>query len=348
LPHPPVLIVVERAGRAESLHRGSVAVATEDRLVFSAGDVTAPFFPRSALKPFQALPLLEDGLDLKLGLSAREIALTAASHGGDESHVEAAAALLAKGSIPAEALLCGVHAPWDEAAARRLARAGREPTALHHNCSGKHAGMLIQALAVGAPLQGYVDAQHPVQQRILRRLAGMAGLRPEEIAAGVDGCSAPAFALPLHPFARALARFADPTRLQEPLAGACRRLFDAAAAEPHFLSGRRRFDHAVMKAGGRRVLSKGGAEGVLALAIRPPQPGLPALGIAIKVDDGAARGYYLPALALLSWLGFDPPAAAEELHPAAQRVQRNHRGLEVGAIELGEALSELPRPPWSG
>jgi len=343
----PILVLLERAGLVESLHRGAIAVATPDRLLFSAGDVTSPVFPRSALKPFQALPLLEQRLDRQLGLSAREVALTAASHSGDDAHVEAAAELLRKGSIAADALLCGTHAPWDEAAAQRLLREGRAPTVLHHNCSGKHAGMLIQARAMDAPLERYVDPAHPVQQRIRRRLAEIAGVPLDRIAVAVDGCSAPAFALPLESLARAFARLADPSGLPEATAEGCRRLFDAATAEPRFLSGRRRFDLAVMKAGQGRVLSKIGAEGVVALAARPPRPGAPGVGVAVKVDDGSARGYYLPALALLRWLGFDPPADREELSSAAQEVVLNHRGLEVGRARAGEALEALPPPPWS-
>jgi L-asparaginase II len=346
LPANPLLALVRRADRTESLHRGALAVATSERVLFAAGDVAAPIFPRSALKPFQALPLLEDGLDAKLALAPREIALTCASHSGDDSHVEAAAALLRKGELAPEMLRCGVHAPLDEACARRLVKEGREPTALHHNCSGKHAGMLIQARAAGAELEGYVDPSHPVQQRIRRRLAGFADVSPDSMGSAVDGCSAPAFAVPLAALAKAYARFADPTGLEAPVADASRRLFDAATAEPHFVSGRKRFDLAVMKAGARRVFCKGGAEGVVALALRPPSSGRPALGIALKVDDGNARGYYVAALALLRWLGFDPPADPAELSSAVDPVQRNYRGIEVGRIEPGDALAGLPKAPW--
>ena len=350
----PILARLLRADRVESFHRGAVAIAAADRLVFAAGDVATAFFPRSALKPFQAMPLLEDELDLKLRLTPREVALTAASHSGDESHVETAAALLAKGGLEPGALLCGSHSPMDEAAARRLARDGKEPTVLHHNCSGKHAGMLLLAHADGAagataagPATEYVHPDHPVQQRIKRRIAEFAGMESGEIGVAVDGCSAPAFALPLAALARALARFADPAGMAPAVGKAAGRLFDAAAAEPHFLSGRKRFDLAVMKAGRRRVFCKGGAEGVLALSLRPPRAGLPSLGIAMKVDDGGARGYYLPSLALLRWLGFDPPASAADLPSAAAAEQKNHRGLEVGRVEVGDALASLPKSPWS-
>jgi L-asparaginase II len=342
----PVLALLERADRVESFHRGAIAVATRDRLLFAAGDVERAVYPRSTIKPFQALPLLEDRIDQELGLDAREITLTAASHSGDDLHVATAASLLAKGRLAESALQCGSHAPWDEASARRLAKEGREPSVLHHNCSGKHAGMLLQARRLGARLEDYVAPTSPVQQRIRARLAAFAGLPPEQLGVAIDGCSAPAFSLPLSCLATALARFADPEGMEPATRDASRRLFDATTSEPHFLSGKRRFDLAVMKAGQRRVFCKGGAEGVIGLAIRPSRPGASALGLAIKVDDGNARGYYLPTLALLRWLGFDPPASAEDLPGAVDPVQRNFRGLEVGRMKVGEALASLPPSPW--
>lgn len=343
---PPILAVVERGGRAESVHRGTIVVATERRTVFEAGDGGVPVFPRSALKPFQALSLLEDGVDRELALTPREIALTAASHSGDESHVDVARSLLAKGGCSESDLRCGTHPPMDSEAAERLARAGAAPTPLHHNCSGKHASMLIQARRLGAPLESYLDPGHPVQRRIVRLLAAMGGVDEAEIAIAVDGCSAPALALPLRALAVGLARLAAARTGATARDEACRRLFDACLAEPHFLSGRRRFDLAVMKAGRGRVLSKGGMEGVLTLAIRPPSAALEGVGVAIKIEDGDARGYYPAALAILRWLGFDPPAAPEELSSAVDPILRNHRGQEVGRVRLGDTLARLPPPPW--
>ncbi len=101
------------------------------------------------------------------------------------------------------------------------------------------------------------------------------------------------------------------------------------------------------KASRGRTFCKGGAEGVIACAIRPPRPGLPAIGLAIKVEDGNPRGYYQPALALLRWLGFDPPSAPEETSSAVEATQRNHRGTPVGEVVVGDACSKLPRSPWA-
>ncbi len=344
---PPFLTFLTRGGQRESQHRGHVVVAGADRLHFSIGNPEERVFPRSALKPFQALPLLEDGLDRSLSLTDREIALTTASHGGDELHVAVARELLRKGDVPESALLCGCHAPMDEAAARRLVHAGERYGVLHNNCSGKHAGMLIQARHLGAPLAGYIDPNHPVQQRIRARIVDFSGVPDRAIGIAVDGCSAPAFSLPLAGLARSMARFADPSGLPPPVANAAQRLFDAAMAEPHYVSGRRRFDLAVAKVSSGRAFCKIGAEGVVALALRPPRPGLPSLGIAVKVEDGNARGYALPVLALLRWLGFDPPADSAELPSGMLPTQRNYAGLEVGKIEVSELFAQLPPSPWS-
>lgn len=348
LERPPLSLLL-RAGLVESVHRGAVAVTTTERTLFSIGPVDPPelVFPRSAIKPFQALPLLEDGLDRVFGLDPREVALTTASHGGDESHVAVAQSLMAKSGLRVEQLLCGVHAPMDRAATRRMLRAGQTFTSLHHNCSGKHLSMLMQARHLGASLPDYTDPDHPVQTRIRDRIALFAGIAVDGIKIGIDGCSAPAFALPLAALARAMARFADPTGLPEPTASAATRLFDIAVAEPHFVSGSRRIDLAVARTGHGRAFCKIGAEGVLALALRPPRPGLPAIGIAIKVEDGNERGYFQPALHLLRWLGFDPPADAAELPNEAAETLLNYRGLEVGKIAIADPLLRLPASPWS-
>jgi len=346
---PAILTLLRRGDLVESVHRGAVAVVTADQPLFTLGPTTAPhaIYPRSALKPFQALPLLEERLDTQLALDSREIALTTASHGGDEQHVEAARSLLAKGALARSLLRCGSHPPMDAAAARRLTRAGQPFDELHHNCSGKHASMLLVAQHLGLPLADYIDPGHPLQRRIRATLAVFAGLAPEALGVAIDGCSAPAFSLPLAALARAMARFADPTGLPATTADAARRLFAAAVAAPHFVSGSRRIELAVMTAAHGRTFAKIGAEGVLALAIRPPRPGLPAVGIAIKVEDGAERGYFQPALALLRWLGFDPPADPAELPRDAHATLRNHRGLEVGKIEAAAEFARLPPSPWA-
>jgi L-asparaginase II len=186
-------------------------VATpEGRLVARLGDPGVATFVRSAAKPFQALPLLLAGGAERFGLSATDLALICASHSGAPEHVARAADLLARGGFTAGDLLCGAHPPLDRAVARRLREAGETPTPLHNNCSGKHAGMLLACRVLDLPSAGYVDPGHPLQQRILDHVARCCGVFREEVGIGVDGCSVPAYSLPIAAAARGYAALADP------------------------------------------------------------------------------------------------------------------------------------------
>ena len=152
----PILIELTRGALVESAHAGVVAVARADgSLVAAVGDAAAPVFPRSAIKPLQALPFLETGAVERFGLGPAEIAVACASHSGTPRHVGVVEGLLAKAGLTPAALGCGVHEPFDAAVARDMVRRGERPTSLHHNCSGKHAAMLATAAHLGEPTDGY-------------------------------------------------------------------------------------------------------------------------------------------------------------------------------------------------
>ena len=205
----PVAVLVRRGDRVESVHRVAYAVADAGgTLLQHEGDVRRPVFPRSSVKPLQALPLVESGAAERFALSERELALACASHGGEPMHTEIVAAWLARIGLDPSALECGAHAPSHEPTARQLIEQRRPPSPLHNNCSGKHAGMLTLALHLGAPTAGYIAPDHPVQQRISALLAAMSGasLAPPAI----DGCGVPTHAMPLAGLATAMARLADP------------------------------------------------------------------------------------------------------------------------------------------
>jgi len=329
----PVISFVTRGPLRESAHRGCAALARAGGRVALFGDAQADMFPRSALKPFQALPLLEERLDETFGLTAREIALLSASHGGDFRHIAALESMLRKLGIDEGMLRCGSHPPYDPAAAEALVRAARAPRSLHHNCSGKHAAMLALARAHGAPLETYLEPGHPVQQRIASTIALFCGSGTAAPRAAADGCGAPAFVLSVRSLAIGFVRLAEPAGLAEGLRSACARLLAAAAEEPHFLSGRRRLDLAAMSAGGESVFCKSGAEGVVALAIRrAPAP----FALAVKIDDGAQRGLGPPVWALLEALGADLAAAREHWPPACAPEVRTHRGATAGELRVSE------------
>src|SRR5437868_6527869 len=173
----PVLVEVVRGARVESEHRGRVAVMDSDGVaVLAWGDVSRPIFPRSAVKPLQALPLVESGAADGFGFGHEELALASASHSGEPAHVAGIERMLARAGLDASALACGAHPPIDAPSAQALVRSGREPSALHNNCSGKHAGFLCAARAIGADPAGYTDPAHPVQREVKAALEGIAGV----------------------------------------------------------------------------------------------------------------------------------------------------------------------------
>ena len=221
----PILVEVTRGNAVESFHRGAAVVVNGDGdLLFSCGDIGRPVFPRSAIKPIQALPLVESGAADRLGLSEQELALCCASHGGEPHHVALAAEMLAKVGLSYEALACGVHWPSHEPSARALARAGEAPTALHNNCSGKHAGFLCLACDAGDPPAGYERAEHSVQMQVKEALEGVLRVSLDDAPAGIDGCAIPAYAVPLRSLADGYARLVSGQGVGKKRAGAAARL----------------------------------------------------------------------------------------------------------------------------
>ncbi len=325
-----------RGAIVESVHAGAIAVVDiQGRLVAAYGDLTLLAYLRSSAKPFQTLPLIESGAAEAFALPPREIAFTCASHLGMDMHAEAAASIQARIGASESDLLCGTHEVPDPATAERLIRAGLAPTPNRHNCSGKHSGMLAQARHRGLPLADYVNPRHPIQPTILAAFADMCGLDPSEVVVGVDGCSAPNFAVPLRSAALAFARLADPTGLPPHRIRALKTIFSAMTTYPEMVRGPGGFDTEVMRRRPGLLVTKGGAEGYQGMGIVPGAlgPSSPALGVALKVADGAARAVPLVALEVLRQLGlFGEPdfAALAEFGFAPRETLHNFRGLVVG------------------
>ncbi|GGR38305.1 hypothetical protein GCM10008957_54340 [Deinococcus ruber] len=187
----------------------------------------------------QALPLALAVPDLPHD----ELAIACASHAGTPAHLAVVARLLARSGSTAADLRCGTHPPFDPDAAADLIRHGHAPTPLHHNCSGKHAGMLLACVRLGWPREGYTEPSHPVQRRIRELHAQLAGVPQEAVVAGTDGCSVPAFALPLQATARIFAALASPGGAH---AGGLERIFQAMTAHPFLIAGPGRLDTTLM------------------------------------------------------------------------------------------------------
>ncbi len=339
------LLEYTRGGLVESLHAGALVVAdAAGRVVAAWGDPHAVVFLRSAAKPFQALPLVESGAAAHFGLTPRELAITCASHLGLAMHVETVRGLQAKIGAGEADLLCGTHPLDDPATARQLILAGETPTPNRHNCSGKHTGMLATARQLGAPLAEYIDPRHPVQQAILAAFADLCGLPPEQVGLGVDGCSAPNFAVPLVNAARAFARLADPPDQAPARAAALRQIFQAMTSAPEMVRGPGGFDTELMRALPGRLVSKGGAEGYQAIGLAPGAlgPGSPALGLTLKVADGGSRAVGLIAAEALRQLGALSPAALDALagfNFTLPQPVRNWRGIQVGEAHAAFQLT---------
>ena len=321
------LVEVLRAGKLESLHRGHVAVVDlEGRLLAWAGDPDAVIFPRSSFKPYQALPVVESGALDRAGLGPDALALIAGSHGGTDRHAALAAEILTKAGLDSSALRCGTHTPYDEPTAERLRSAGEEPGPLRHNCSGKHAGMLLLARTLGAPLESYTEPAHPVQRRIFDRFTEVTGHAFPDAMPAVDGCSAPAPRLPLRALAHAFALLARGADLAGRPVPALARVRDAMAAHPDLVAGEGRIDTLLMRAI-PNLVAKAGAEAVHATGAFER-----GIGIAIKVEDGSRRALGPAVISVLEGLGLlDATALAALSGHAGDRI-RNHAGIEVGAV----------------
>ncbi len=332
------LLELTRGGIVESLHNGAIAVAdAQGCLVASYGDPRTVAFLRSSAKPFQAISLVESGTVEAFGFTPAEIALTCASHQGLDLHAETARAMQAKAGVSEADLLCGTHPVEDPETAARLQREGREPTPNRHNCSGKHTGMLAQARYCGLPLTDYINPQHILQQTILANFAAMCGLAPTGVVVGVDGCSAPNFAVPLVAAATAFARLADPAArsVPAPRAAALRTLFSVMTTHPEMVRGPGGFDTELMRLRPGVIVAKGGAEGYqgLGIAAGARGPGSPALGVALKIADGAGRAVTAVALEVLRQLGVlgEPELLAlAGMGFGPRQPIKNWRGLVAG------------------
>lgn len=321
----PILVEVTRADRVESIHRGSIAIADADGAIrFALGDIETPVYPRSSLKPIQALPLIESGAADAFGLSDQEVALACASHSGETMHTERVASWLTRIGLSENDLACGPQAPRHEPTLEEMLRVGRNPSKFQNNCSGKHAGFLTLARHWNVATSGYERIEHPVQQAVATSLQIVSGVT--ELPWGIDGCAAPNFALPLSGFARALAKLAG-----HKTPGAAR-ILRSMLAYPELVAGTGRACTIIMRASGGRAAVKTGAEGVYAGIL--PELGL---GIALKIDDGATRAAETAIAAILDKLHALGDGARDLL--IAPVI--NTRGTTVGERRPAPALASI-------
>ncbi len=321
----PVIAEITRGGIIESRHCGAFTVCdAEGKGELSVGDITTPVFPRSAIKAFQCMPLLESGAADRFQLTEEEIALCCSSHSGEPGHVRVARSILKKCGAAEGELECGAHAPSARQAFVELVRASEEPAPIHNNCSGKHAGMLALARHLGVPDRGYTDVGHAVQKSVALVIEKMCGVHLGSAPMGIDGCSVPNWAIPLRQLAIGFARMTH----KNCVAG--QRIISAVRAHPFLVAGTDRFDTEIMQQL-PRLFIKVGAEGVYCGCI--PHAGL---GFALKIDDGATRGAEVAIAFALSKLDCWSREERVILLRHSVNKLKNWRKIEVGDVRAAK------------
>jgi len=340
------LVELTRGPLVESIHFGALAIVDAcGKLIASAGDAELIANLRSSAKPFQALPLIENGGAERFGLTDPEIAILCASHSGTDEHLAILKSVQSKIGVHETDLQCGIHPSMDEATRQAMSLRGEQPGPYRHNCYGQPTGMLAQCMLNNQPIQNYLSNDHIIQKTIRSTFAGMLDMDVNDVLIGIDGCSAPTFAAPLRNAALGSARLCDPSGLPEKRAQALRRIFRAMTTNPDMVAGPLRFDTFLMQVGQGMIVCKGGAEGYQAFGLAPGAlgPGSPALGIVYKVIDGDQEGRARPvvAMSVLRQLGALDKDQLAALKRFDSRPIYNWRHLEIGVIRPAFVLEKI-------
>jgi L-asparaginase II len=340
--NPAVLVEVTRGPMVESVHYGVIAVSdVEGNLLAWAGNPGTPTYYRSSCKPMQAIPLVESGAVDHFGLTEQELAICCGSHGGEDIHIGAVRSILGKIGCGEDALACGAHPPLDKDAAREMLEREEAPTAIHNNCSGKHAGMLALARFHGWPVGGYENPRHPVQQAMLQVIAEFAGLDPDDIHVGVDGCGVCTFGMSIQRMALSFARLGQPEYWPAPRRTAVRRITTAMTRHPEMVAARQgRIDTDLMRAAGGTLAAKAGAESLFCVS-RLGSAEEPGVGFALKLLDGdvSGRGRNPAIVEGLRQAGFLDEDALNKLENYWMEEIRNRPGDVVGMVRPAFTLS---------
>jgi L-asparaginase II len=364
---------MRRSGVVESRQRGHVVVVGPDGLPERAiGEPDVVVTLRSAVKPFALLALVDAGGVQAFQLTPQELALMAASHSGEDLHVRTLQSVFRRANLAQSLLACGSEGmPLDEVTAARLARDGETPGPFRHMCSGFHAASLLLSRHAGWSLQDYWRPEHPSQLAVRAVVARVFGVNPQTMRTAIDSCGVLTYAFPLLEVARAFALLADPhgvadSPARSALAPALTQIRDAMMAAPDLVGGtHERLDTALMQAQPGNIVSKGGAEalrgvGIVQLerpagggtrrgasvraAARPPADGSTARGMALKIEDGDARGRasWAATIEALAQLG----ALDDE---AVRHLGRYHRPpvFDPRGKQAGEAVPEFQLAPVS-
>jgi L-asparaginase II len=355
----PIAATVYRGEAIENTHIAHVAVVQADgRLLYSFGDPSRITLARSAAKPAQALAVLETGALERFGFDETDLALMCASHSSEPRHIERARQMLAKAQVSEADLRCGGHPPLSDAVYVDWLKRDFKPDAVCSNCSGKHAGMLAGARAIGAAISGYELPEHPLQVRVKHTVADVCDLPDDAVQWSIDGCNLPTPAFALDRLARLFAKLAaaeDETSASSaasssiaPRTVALARIYRAMAAHPEWVAGEGRFCTALMRAFDGALIGKVGADGSYAIGVRASRQTAQlgaegALGIAVKVEDGNIGVLYATVAELLARLDIGSPEQHAQLGGFRAPPMFNTMGIEIGHLAFSLALEAHPR-----
>lgn len=326
--NPVALAELTRGGIVESVHRGWIAVARADgSLVATVGDPDQPVFPRSAMKPFQTVAVVESGAVDRFSFSAAELSVCCASHNGEPRHRQVVAAILQKAGQPISAMLNGIDPPWNPLQEALVAARTQDENQLAQNCSGKHAGMVAACVVKGLPLDTYDAMDHPHQITVREIVGQFWQVAPEDLIPGHDMCTLPAYAAPIRAVATGWAGIADPDNAPKPHRESVQRVGDAMGAEPFMVAGTDRLNTLLMQTTAGRLVAKDGAEGVLCIADRTQ-----GYGITMKIEDGSFRSHGRITLEVLRQLGSLSEDEQAVIAQAYGTDLRTNREQHVGDI----------------
>jgi L-asparaginase II len=323
----PILVELRRADVLESFHRGVICVVDEhNQVVYSKGDIHQICYPRSAMKFFQHIPLLTSGIFEKYNFTNKQLAVMCGSHNGESIHTEVVHSILTAIGMNEDSLQCGAQPPSLKKDYHQLIRNNQEPKAIHNNCSGKHAGFLAWSKWQSQNINNYLSTEHPLQKEIRRIVSDFYEIESNELQLGMDGCSAPTFAMPVLNQAIAFKNLvAPPSHFDDKTKEAAQRIVDAVTQFPEMVAGSQRYCTDLMRVTQGKIVGKTGADGVYCIGIPEKK-----WGIAIKIDDGKMGPQYQVAQELLKHLELLSPDEINELEKYREFEMKNFAGNITG------------------
>lgn len=335
-----IAATVYRGDSVENTHEAHIAVVDPaGKLLYRFGDPFRMTLARSAAKPAQALAVMETGALEQFGFDEADLALMCASHSSEPRHIARVRSMLDKTQSMESELQCGGHAPLSDAVWKDWIKRDFTPTGLCSNCSGKHAGMLAGARALGLAVSGYHLPDHPLQVRVKRTMAELCDLPEDGVHWAIDGCNLPTPAFPLDRLARLYAKIAaagstpGATPGATPRDKALGRIYRAMTTYPELVAGEDRFCTALMRAFDGELVGKVGADASYAIGVRDA-----GFGIAVKVEDGNTAVLFAIVTDVLEQLGIGAKTQRDKLGTYRFPPMRNTMGIDTGRLVISAPL----------